>query len=910
MRSDIYQLLASMNYAKKDFELANVFFKKQLEIADIATKKEIEDNIKSTTINLADRQASSGDFMSAAESYLSLNTPESKRAAAKIYYENEKFLLAAKYFLELGTPETLKLAADSYSKAGEIQKSVDLWVQIANDEQNYDEKFKFFNAAWTMTDTLLKDFTQSIRLRESFIRIKPFSNKANMQKFFIIQNYFENNKFEGNDQKSSKILAAEKYIDLFNKLEDANIKSIDFGTEDRPISSLYFGAYTIYKNLGMEELSISLMQEFERKHPNNTEVKKYMREVLTVKYKESKQEDKYKELIEKIYADTPQDTLLTLNSEGKRVNITAENVFVKIAKDELKGINDSISAAFEKRNMREARKEIASFKHVYNVYTKKGLELNFDFLFEKYNFFVDYLKYIPVYESKLSKIDEVIKNDEFYKRIRVVSLTKIKRNFINQRLPKLKKMVKQATKKNLELIDERNEIFKQANDYGVDAYELSPSDLLYIYYTNAQIFEYATTVLDRKLQQYFEKSNEYKGWVKALTNNQEKLDEITNFINNTIKNEKSSYRMINKENPYDSSMGFYYIIYSQFYQKGYIDVWGFKAISKLKELGVPPFKNYEIGTFTSNKSWSTNSVQISGSVQDIQDTNNWFELYEGDLPVEQEFFEGNYDILLSEFDSYLKPNIDIEGPNELILVEYILDRPIEVILNNQLIETQSRIIDEIKINQSKYYIYNVAITKDRLKNLNNQLVLKVPTDKNSVAKQKYFKAKVSYFIDKDAKRDLVSINDIVSDENWKVTSITTNVSSIVDTNWITASTIIDTIMSSKTVNSFINKPSIIGLPENYQAITDTITFARKFELPVTISNAKLNFIGNNVSIIVNGVELDVSNSIQFDFSSNIIEPNVVNLPTLNQGKNTILIKSSDVTSPRVVFEILFDLSEE
>ena len=909
LRADIYQLLASMNYNKNNFELANLYFKKQMELVDAQTKKTIKENIKNTTINLAQQQLDNNDFMAAADSYLSLGTTEAKGAAADVYFKNKEYMLAAKYFLELNTDNTLKFAAISFKKAGEFQKSIDLWIKISIREKKYEEKLKYYQTAWTITDSL-KDYHQSIRLREKFIRLDAFANAANIQKYRIIQYYYDN-KLPEFAEAASKEKAAEEYLALFEQLERKNIKQIDFDQQQLPISTLYFSAFTIYENLGQEERSIALMKDFEAKHPNNNEVKLYMRRILTVKYKKSNQQDKYEELVEKIFKKTPADTLVTLNSEGQSLKLRAEDEFRNIAKSKLKTINDSIAVVFAKRDLRETRKEIASFKHVHRVYTQKGLVLNFDFLFNSYKFYVDYLQYLPTYERKIASVDKVIRDDKFYKNFRIVGSTKIKQNILSREIPQLKKAIKKVVDANLEIIKKRNTIYAKANEFGVDAHELDYSDINYIYYTNAKIYEYGSEVIGRGLQKWFAVSNEYRKWKRALETNPTKLQQITAQVKNGIKKQQTKLTTFNKKNPLESSFGFYYMIYNSSYKNGYYDKWGFESLNIFRKLNMPPFRDYILKTDSSNQDWFNNAVALSDSTSDFDHSSSWVNMYESNVETDSNFVKGNYELLLTEYDMYVKPNKPIIGPNEIAMIEYISQDPVEIYVNNELIETVNKVVDSIMINNEKYNLYNEFVSKEILKQMKNDIYFKLPVKENSVATQKYFKAKISSYLDYTARKNLIGIENLVSNSEWDVTSIVTeNVVTNIDTNWVKAEAIADSMIENKVIDKFTYAPEIISIPSSYSAISDTITFSKTFDLPVELDNAKLSVVGNDISIYINGMFIHETDNTTFDYNAEVINPNLVKLPKLDAGSNNIVIKSKGHNDHKVLLEIIFDSMED
>ncbi|RLC52889.1 MAG: hypothetical protein DRZ79_00440 [Candidatus Cloacimonadota bacterium] len=662
-----YSRLAEISQNSGDFASAEKYYREAEKYAGEKERKVFENNIFASIQSNANYLMDSGDYLSAAEKYLKLSRELEKKDPEK------------------STGFKLK-AIEAYKKAGDYQKAIDLLLDIASKKKTKEEILTAFASAWEIADSL-KNWDQSVKLREQFVEKFPNSKEAYAVRLQIIGFY------EG-EQFNDKIQAAEMYLALFN---DAD--KMDIGTDKK--ENIYLKAIGIYQELNMEDKEIELMLNFEKMFPQHPKANEFLQKVAFI-YHERGEDDKFEKLARYIYKKDPSIDLLT-----------------GIAVQKLKEIKAEIDTLFITKQYDLMNEKILEFKHLDKSYQKDNLSLPLESIYQQFSYYQDYVSYHKKFAEKIASLEAFLKKSP-QSLIKVNALTKWKDNLVGGK-NRIKKLMEKDNKIKNEIIS----LIQEGNNY-----ELATEDRTHALYLVGKIYDYSADVVEKQVQKFIN--------VSVQVNN-EQLQQNPELQKKTKAALLKAGKKLSIEFRREAVKIYQSLLVTFHDDKNYNDKWTDLALERLYELNVRKPVVYE--HVFSDATWLTNNRELTDLSKSMLVDSLWNFVNTTSYHV---FDEAKVIDINVPFESYVYTKFISKSNPEAIVIDYVADDTLDVYLNGSKIVDLPVVKDTITIDSTIVLPYFSVKVDSLVETGENSLVFKIPADSTD----SYFGAHVIMEFDK------------------------------------------------------------------------------------------------------------------------------------------------------------------
>lgn len=553
-RYAVYIELAQINDENRNFDLAEQYYRRAAEYAaDESAREELVYLARRQVLERAEVFAADSSFVEAAENFLQF---------AQEYKETN---------LDRYIGFTIQ-AAEAYEKAGEFQKSIDLYLGLSDVMTDTDEQYYVFDRAWTVADSLMNNHDYATELKNRFIELNPSSNLAFELRVEFIEDL--------EDDPATKYQAAEKWIDLHN---DAVDERIDIG-DNRPENLLFFavGLMSDSTAYGYDvDLFISKMLEFERLYPEDPRADDMLVQAWRL-YDQRGMEEERNEIARYIFNKDPESTF-----------------YEDVAIAELEEINNHVIKLYEEEDYERMLEKIEEFRSVHNEYLDEGLDLSFDSTYERFERFTNYyeqLKYYDVYiaetRQKIDEFEEAFINRSPAELFRVVWQTEYDEHIV----PRLNQLVTTVQNMQNELQELAVEIAEQDDIFFEEIGQSIPEEFFTrIDYIIGRTYEHAITVVETQLNRYLEVSREVQEVLEAA----EEFPEAQEFYDNVMLPETQQDIQDYSNYFRQGSVAFYTQLWNINRESDYTDEYIQMAMDKLSKMG---YLTEELNLYT-NTDW-------------------------------------------------------------------------------------------------------------------------------------------------------------------------------------------------------------------------------------------------------------------------------------------------------------------
>ena len=567
-------------------------------------------------------------------------------------------------------------AIESYKIAGEYQTAIDLFLDIASKKEDKNDILAAYISAWTISDSLL-DWQQSESLRKQFINKFRDSNEAYKLRLQIIA-YYEGEQF--NDKEK----AAGMYLELHHEAD-----KIDIGEDSK--ESIFLNAFRIYDELEKENKIVDLSLEFEKLYPSHAKANDFL--ILVAKiYTDRGEEKKFEELAAYLYKKDPTIDLL-----------------VTVAAAKLKEIKTEVDSLFDSRQYDLMYDQIAEFKKADEHYQTKGLQLPTEAIYEAFGYYDNYIVYHDQFSDKLRKIERDFLDQSADELLRVNELTEWKKHLVEgkQRIAKVMEKCDEIKAEIIALIQEGNK------------FDLKTEDRTRALYSAGKVYDYGSGVVKEQIQKYVDISNQ-------LNNEQMRANPVQQKQYKTAilaEANKHAFSFLKK------SVQLYNTLLATFYDgKDYSDEWTDLAYHRLIDLGVRKEKIFD-DVYT-NYTWMINRSQIEDITSPKASIALWTNV--NIIPESVVFDSALVVNIPPEMSAYLKKDFKAEIKPELINIEYVYNKPVQIYINNVLVEKDPTLREEfVKMNNVLTPQYAISTSKN-LKLGVNIIVFKIESDSAAV----------------------------------------------------------------------------------------------------------------------------------------------------------------------------------
>jgi len=787
------------------------------------------------------------------------------QAKATTFADSADFATAAQEYLRLSKelenidPDRsvgfMVNAIESYQKAGQNQTAIDLYLEIASRKESKNDVLAAYISAWTITDSL-KDWSQSEGLRKQFINKYKESNEAYKLRLQIIGFY------EG-EQYNDKEKAAEMYLQLH---DDA--ARLDIGEDSE--ESIFLNGYRIYVELENENKIVELSLLFDKLYPNHAKTNDFLVNVAKI-YNDRGEDKKFEDLAAYLYKKDPTIDLL-----------------VKVAADKLKKVKAEVDSFFVAEQYELMHEKIREFEKLDKHYLAEGLSLPTDAIYDNFEYYNNYATFRDKFHTEVDAVHLDFLNRSPDDLIRVNELTEWKKHLVegNRRIPKLMEMADVEKEKIIALIQEGNQ------------YELKTADRTEALYVAALTYDYAAEVVSIQIQKYLDISNQ-------LNNDQMRENPVQQKqYKNTILNNGSQIQL----NFLKKAVQIYKTILTTFSTgKDYSDEWVEKTYNRLVALGIEKPKIHEY--YYTNYGWKSNKEPIT----DLSLTQYNYAIWKNvNIAAEQTAFDSAYVIsIIDTFATFIKKDFEAEIKPELLQISYAFTQPLEIYINNRLVEKEAEMKEEfVSVGDQLLPEYNLS-TSLYLTSGKNSIIIKIPAGVSS-EKAAIFAAELSLQFDQKTMEFHKTTEQftLVSDFSWltrKEGSEWTKISTADTLNY--SGTVNDSIatdtgkewMLANGSNFKFFKTQMYGMEDSeafdiwYPVIdshnVETVIFKKEVEISGEVINASLKCIGQNtITIWINEQLIVEERGIVIDDRLKKIQPFEYAVEELVPGMNTIEIK--------------------
>jgi outer membrane protein assembly factor BamD (BamD/ComL family) len=514
MRMIALSRLAEISQQKGDFEKASAYYQQASAYASDDKTLDFRNNMLASLLAQAQQLEDRGDYIAAARQY--------RRLADEVRSSNEEESIGF-----------LIRAIANYKKAGEYQLAIDLYEIIASRKKNSNEILSAYLAAWTIADSL-KNWQQSISLRQKFIKIFPRSEEAFRLRMQII-GFFEGP--ELNDlQKAGQLL------------EDLHTDARNSDIIKNP-SAFLLHAVRVYQKAGDNEKLLQICLLFDQLYPQHEDAN----ELLTIAariYRDKGNNSGYEKVAARLYQKDPDiDLLLEIAVSNIRNN---------------KARTDSLFAAGK---FAAVQKEIDDYRQLEKNYRDQNLNLPTQHIQETYDYYEKYIAFYRRLSQKIEQLKNEILDRTPQELIKVNNLTRWADHLAERenRIGNLKSKCDNFKNDFVALIQEGNE------------YRLETAKRTESLYLVAKAYDYCSDVVIQQVQLYLDISNQ-------LNNAEMKANPILQKQYKTaLKN--NSLELANEFRK--NAVQVYQTLLITFYDdKDYTDSWAELSLQRLIELGV------------------------------------------------------------------------------------------------------------------------------------------------------------------------------------------------------------------------------------------------------------------------------------------------------------------------------------
>ena len=748
-------------------------------------------------------------------------------------------------------------AIESYQKAGQNQTAIDLYLDIASKKESKNDVLAAYISAWAITDSL-KDWSQSESLRKQFINKYKESNEAYKLRLQIIGFY------EG-EQYNEKERAAQMYLQLH---DDAG--KLDIGEDDR--ASIFLNAYRIYAELEIENKLVELSLLFDDLYPKHPKANDFLINVAKI-YNDRGENKKFEELASYLFKKDPTIDLL-----------------VKVAADKLKKVIAEVDTFFVAEQYELMYEKIREFEELDKHYLAEGLSLPTEAIYDNFTYYNNYASFSDKFHKGIAEVQRGYLSKAPDELIRVNELTEWKKHLVEgkRRIPKLMEMADEETAKIIALIQEGKQ------------YDLKTADRTEALYVAAQTYDYAAEVLTIQIQHYLDISNQLNS--EQMNANPVQQEQYKNTIMNNGNQIKLNFLK--------KAVQLYKTILTTFSTgKDYTDKWVEKTYDRLVDLGIEKPKIHEY--YYTNYGWKSNRRPITDLASVQYNYGIWKNV---NIASEQVAFDSAYAIIVSDtFATFIKKDIEAEIKPELLNITYAFNQPLEIYINNVLVEKAAEMKKELThVGDELLPQYNIS-TSMYITSGENNIIFKIPSGatKGSAVK---FAAAISLQFDEEkfAYHKTTEQLILVSDFTWmtrKEVSEGIEVS-VPDTLNNPETTVSDSTAEDTSEDEWIPanssnfkffKAQMYGM-ESSEAVeiwypvidshnVETVVFKKEFEISGEVINASLKCIGQNtVTIWINDQLIVEDKGIIVDDRLKKIQPFEYTVEELIPGMNTIEIE--------------------
>ncbi len=882
----VYQR-AELNYARNEFEEAYTDFNRLLNYA-------INNEIKKVSYaRLAEISQSRNDYTGAENYYREAtkyasdeekqvynnNILATMQAKANTLADSADYITAAQEYLRLAAEIEnddlekslgfIVKAIESYQQAGENQTAIDLFLDIAARKNDKNDILAAYISAWTISDSL-QDWEQSERLRKKFINKFKDSNEAYKLRLQIIGFY------EG-EQFNDKERAADMYLQLHDEADQMDID------EDLK-ENIFLNAYRIYNELGNENMIVELCLRFEKLYPSHPKANDFLIRIAKI-YNDRGEEQKFEELAAYLYKKDP-----------------TIDLFITIAAEKLKEIKTEVDSLFESEQYSRMFASIKDFKRMDEHYRGKKLQLPTEAIYEAFDYYGNYITFHNRFKEELNRIEVSFLASTPDELLRVNELTEWK-NHLTEGKRRIPKLLEQCDALKVDIIA----LIQEGNNFG-----LKPEDRTQALYVGGKIYDHAADVVQKQIQKYINIS-------KQLNNEQMQANPV----------QQKQYKMAinNKGNEFvlaflKKGVQLYNTLLSTFYDgKDYSDQWTDLANNRLVELGVRKPKVLE-HIYTSS-AWKVNSSALNDLSTNSVNSASWNSVQ---IATQSTVFDSARVILIPpRQDIYLKREFSAEIKPELITFDYAYDKPVEVYLNNVLVEKAATLREDfVKVNNVLTPHDSIATSKNMKYGLNN-IIIRIAVDSTAVDPTQ-FSSFITLQYDQE-KLEIAKTTEkkiLLSDYSWLTRKddyvLEDTTSNIIEETVVTDTIPADSLTyaqvqadsvatdqeeegwSSASVSNFqFFKAQMFGLESSgaldiWHPVIDsnkveTVYFKKDIDLDGDVIQAQVKIIGQNtVTLWVNGELVIADQGLIVDDKLKKIQSHEISIVQLKPGKNTILAK--------------------
>jgi len=665
-----YTRIAEIYHERTMFVESENYYRKAFELSEGKEKKELESNIWASIKLEAEKNETSGDYFGSANEYM--------RLAKEINEEDKKVASLIK-------------AIDMYKKAGEFDKAIDIYIQIAQIKQSQQDDLYVLASGWNLADSI-NNYERSIEIRELYINQYSKTNEAYLAKLQII-NFYENAPY------NDKARAAELFYDLYK-----NNSKYDLGN-DKP-EDILLKVIRLYTELNNEEKVITIMLEFEKTYPSNPNSGDFL-VYIALYYEKNGDTKKYEELAKYIHKKDPDN-----------------NLYLKIAASKIREKKTLADNAFNSKKYEDMRTNINEIKNMDKEFKNNGLTLPLDDVYLQFKYYEDYIDYynrVALLERRVNGNFLKVSESEL---IRVNVNTKWKEHLVSG-----KGRVKELQDKADSYKNEITEIIKEG-----DYFELDLQNRTRLIYLIAEVYEKAADVISHQLTEFLKISSQVNYDLKDAPEQRAAIKEGLTVQIKQLEIEQKR-----------NAVTYYLFIYENYFINMNIEnEWTLSSEKRLIELAVkkPVIKEQIL----INTEWMINNSEI------LKDDNTnsvlWDKVVTNTIPLgENDQNETFITILPDKYSLEVKYTINVACLPVKMVSNYLYSEPIQVSLNSSLISTDPIISSGFSYEDIEYSRFTQ--TSDSLSKGEN--VIKYVFARDSLASgSKLFKAEIILIYDKEA----------------------------------------------------------------------------------------------------------------------------------------------------------------
>ena len=749
------------------------------------------------------------------------NAKEKGRAGSYLNSAREYIRLANEFenIDEIKYIGSLRKAIDMYKKASQYKEIYPLYKKIASLKNEKRRKLNEYILAWNLADSL-NNHDKVIELKREFISKYPQSQEAYQLRLDIIKIY-ENEPY--NDLEK----AAQMYLALYEDSKEMNL-------EDVKTESLILKAIKTYQEMGEKEKEIEQMLRFEKLYPKHPKSDDFLVYVAS-HYQDSGQKQKFENLAEYIYKKNPDSNLL-----------------VRIAVSKLKKTYGKITSAFKDKNYSLMQDRIDKFKEIDDKYRSMKLNLDLNNYYEEFEYYQNYVDYYERLNSRINDISRFLERSP-QQIIKVNNLTTWK-NHLNGGPNRIKRL-----QNTVEVFD--NNLMEMYNNG--DRFRLPAKKKTQILYLIAKGYEYASEVYLKQITKYANISNELN---PTNVQDEETLNKYRNYFKKKANNFRSEY--------FNKALNYYFSIYKQFYLNKNVNNKYSDASRKilLENNIIEPLVEDKI-LFDSR--WKINKTDINN---DLKGTWNVDLIWDNVNIENQTIGDTIKNVMMikpNEFPVFVKNSFDLEIEPEQVVLDYIYEKPLQLVVNDSLIGA-AFFKNEMGIKNKQYNKYAVSLGEYVNRGTNN-IAVKLATNIDST---KIFRSSITKFYNKEKlEEERSKINKkIKSNMSWLYSSDPNAPDSL----WNFTNEITDYTANDSLLNKFTD-PIAIWIDNEAMERDTLFSFKKELEINDQVLDADIKILSEaNTKIEINNKEVTLKDS------SNIYKR--AKISNLTKGINEIKIK--------------------